>query len=298
MHWGMHKQTTPTGAGGGNPDDDRDLPRLSRETHEALAAFLMEPVPRRTIPPTIRRAAKGANMNMVIFMVVGLMFTIMGLVFTAAFFPKGLLRDWRLDVTHHETDGRVVSAGKTNMLINDTPVYRYAFEFAPDGRGETVEGKCYTTGQTWREGDAVRVLYAPANASIARIEGSRLSKSSAAMLFVLIFPAIGAGVLFFLFRARSRSQWMLRNGMAGEFRVDKVVATNVKINDQTRYRAECRRVDDAMDESVYACASHERKKVAYLRALERTGRTVFGLYDLRDRGKKRRRLDLPESWFL
>lgn len=273
------------------------MPRMTREAEEALAAFLLEPVPRRRIPSVIKRAANVKNHAMGIFFL-GLIFLVMGGVFTWIFFPHNLRQDWQLDGSHSVADGRVVKVEKSNMSINETPVYRYAFEFTPSESGEVTQGVCYTTGRTWEKGAKVSVSYMEGNPSIARIKGSRLSMSSVVTLFVLIFPLVGLIMMIVPIYIAVRRQWILQNGMVGEFRVSKVVGTNVKINDQPRYRAECERADDAMDDGVYSCASHVRKKVEYLRALEFSGRTVFGLYDPRDRGAKRRRLELPELWFV
>lgn len=273
------------------------MPRMTREAEEALAAFLLEPVPRRRIPSVIKRAANVKTHAVGIFLF-GFVFLVMGGIFTWIFFPYNLRQDWQLDGSHSVADGHVVEVEKSNMSINETPVYRYAFEFMSDESGEVVQGVCYTTGRRWENGAKVSVLYMEGNPSVARIKGSRLSMGSVATLFVLIFPLVGMIMMIVSIYFAARRQWILQNGMVGEFHVIRVVDTNVKINDQPRYRAECKRADDAMDDGVYSCASHVRKKVEYLRALESSERTVFGLYDPRDRGAKRRRLELPELWFV
>ncbi|AWI08892.1 hypothetical protein CKA38_06175 [Ereboglobus luteus] len=273
------------------------MPSLTREAGESLTAFLLAPVPRREIPPVIKRAA-GMKTQAVGLFLFGLFFLVLGGVFTWIFFPYNLRKDWQLDRSHLVTTGRVSEAEKSNMSINETPVYRYAFEFTASESGEVVQGVCYTTGRAWNKGDKVGVLYIEGNPSTARIEGSRLSAGSVATLFVLIFPLVGAIIVVVSIHVPLRRQWMLKNGMVGEFRVRKIVSTNVKINKQLRYRAECERVDDAMDDGVYSYASHASGKIKYLRALESSGRAVFGLYDPRDRGAKRRKLELPEAWFM
>jgi hypothetical protein len=269
----------------------------ARQTEaEALGAFLLAPVPRREIPGVIRRATGGVKMWLGVFSF-GAIFVLLGSVFAFAFFPYGFWKDWKLDRAHSEVTGRVTSVRKTNMSTNNIPVCRYEFEFRPEGLTGGMQGVCYTTGFRWRESESVQVWHLPGDGAVARIEGARTSKAPASGILFLFFPAAGFGILLYALVARGSLQWLLVNGLVGEFRVERIVDTRERINKQPRYRAECRRLDDATDEACYCYSSHVRGKVAFMEELRRSGRTVFALYDPRERGKKRRRVELPEAWF-
>lgn len=109
-------------------------------------------------------------------------------VFGAALHP---LDEWRLSRSYAEAPAIIESVKPTNANVNRTPVYEYRFHFQP-GDGEPVNGTCYTTGQTWQDGDRVAAHYLPENPEVARLEGSRRSMFSPwIILFLLIFPTVG-----------------------------------------------------------------------------------------------------------
>lgn len=111
-------------------------------------------------------------------------------VFGAALHP---IDEWRLSRSYIKAPAVVESVQATNARDNKITVYEYRFRFQP-GDGLPVDGSCYTTGQTWQEGDRAMVHYLPEKPEVARLDGARRSLFSPwLILFLLIFPTVGLG---------------------------------------------------------------------------------------------------------
>ena len=277
--------------------------RLSAEQSEMLGKFLLAPVPRGEIPPEIRRAAGKGRLGidgwLGLLMGTLLMLASFGGIFVSA---PSVLNDRKLEREHREVTGVITNVRTTYHArtrgSGDYYQYEYAFGFIPEGSTSMKSGYYHTTderqnAEKWHAGDKVQIWYLPDNAAVARIKGTRLSDTD---IRGFLFIIAGGCVLIWwnTIRPRRRLKWMLANGMVDEFRVTNVEPITYK-KQTLRYRVECRRIDDKTDDGCYRAMLFQTEKVGFTHS----GRTMFGLYDPRERerGKKRRRLEIPETWF-
>ena len=256
---------------------------------EELVKFLAAPAP-RVVPRTIKKAAlrDAGSLALAFF---GAIFLTMGMFFASVFLPWRQADEWRLAASHPlSAQGRIVSVEKTNMSINKERVMRYDFEFTPAG-GTPVRGECFTTGRRWSEGSRVNVRYNPAGAALACPEGARLSQGSLGSAFVLIFPLVGGGIIFWVIRARRRTLWVLQNGALGDFRVTGIEPTAVTINKQRQFKVTLQRLDQA-DAEPHEVRWYKPALVAFARERQQNGQAIFGLFD----PAKPKKVLLPEAW--
>ncbi len=148
-------------------------------------------------------------------------------VFGAALHP---IDEWRLSRSYAEAPAVIELVKTTNANVNRTPVYEYRFHFQP-GDGLPVNGSCYTTGQTWKDGDRVVAHYLPENPEVARLEGSRRSMFSPwILLFLLIFPTVGLAFFIPPIVSGAKKIKLLRSGeITGAISISSS-PTNTSIN--------------------------------------------------------------------
>ena len=255
---------------------------------EELVRFLSASAP-RPVPPMLRRAAlrSAGSLGLAIF---GAVFLTMGLLFAKLFLPWRQADEWRLAASHPlSAQGRIVSVDKTNMSINKTQVMRYGFECTAT-QGAPVHGECFTTGRRWSAGSVVNVRYSPAEPALACPEGARLSQGSMGSAFVLIFPLVGGGIIFWVIHARRRMLWLLTNGTLGDFRVMAIEPTRVEINKQPQFKITLQRLDQA-DAAPHEVRWYQPALLAFARERQANGQAVFGLFD----PAKSKRVILPEA---
>jgi hypothetical protein len=160
----------------------------------------------------------------VIFLVVGLLST---LVFTRGIRP---LDELRLALSKTTAPGIITDVMDTNSSENDAPVYEYVFEFTTD-REQEMTGRNYSTGKQWSVEDRVVVEYVPDDPAIARIQGARISEFTPWVLFVLIFPAVGALMFGYSAAAGLRQVALLRYGLVADARILSTRPTGTTVND-------------------------------------------------------------------
>jgi hypothetical protein len=144
--------------------------------------------------------------------------------------------EWRLSRSYAKAPALIESVkvieSNENEGNNEAKVYEYNFHFQP-GDGPSVKGTCYTTGQTWQEGDRVEVHYLPENPEVARIEGTRLSFDSPWGIFFLpIFPTVGLCLFLFPLVAGVKKMKLLRYGeITGAIKISSAL-TGASIGDE------------------------------------------------------------------
>jgi hypothetical protein len=158
-----------------------------------------------------------------IFLIVGLAFS---LVFIHGYRP---IDEIRLAASRTTAQGKITAVSYTNSSENDVPVYAYTFAFTTN-RGQQVTGVSYTTGEEWSARDSVVIQYVPEEPAIARIAGARNSTFTPWVLFVLIFPAVGAA----MFGSAAVSGWrevvLLRRGEVADAKILSTRPTGVTVN--------------------------------------------------------------------
>jgi len=185
----------------------------------------LAPPPRPVPLPVVCSAMLGVTGSLgAIFLISGLVFT---LVFTSGIRP---LDELRLALSRTTARGIVTSISRTNATENDVEVYEYGFTFTTR-REEKVAGRSYFTGRRWPVRAAVTVEYVPEEPAIARIKGARMSTFTPWVLFVLIFPAVGAVLFGSAAIVGGRQAELLRYGAVADARILSERSTGLTIND-------------------------------------------------------------------
>jgi len=131
------------------------------------------------------------------------------------------------------TTGHVTQVVETNAKESHTRIY--ANHYAYSVGGQLHEGVSYSKGDDLAAGAQVDVEYKASNPAVSRIAGMRTGMFSPAVLFVVIFPAIGAVLIYAGFVSGKRRNYLLGNGM---FTTGKLVGkrpTNMRVNKRTVY---------------------------------------------------------------
>ncbi len=197
-------------------------------------AQLLASAPPRMVPPHLRRAAQGGGIVWLVPLF-GLVFGSFGMFFVWLFFPWRAIDDWQLAESEFTVAGEVRIIAGTKMSLNEVPVVEYTVVYLAHDSVRR-EAKCYSTGQIWREGDAVTVRYLPGDPEVARIDGSRLSKGGIFGGMTTLFPAAGYGIVAWFFISRWRTRQLLERGCVAEVDVQSVEATRTQVNYMTVYK--------------------------------------------------------------
>jgi hypothetical protein len=185
----------------------------------------LAPPPRSVPLPVIASAMFGITGGFgAIFLIAGLLFT---LIFTQGYRP---VDDFRLVSSQATARGVITGVSETNATENDMEVYEYEFTFT--ARNErTYSGRSYTTGRQWSVESAVTVEYVADDPSIARIQGARTSLFEPWVLFVLIFPAVGAVMFGSAAIGGLRQAMLLRYGALADARILSARPTGTSVNE-------------------------------------------------------------------
>jgi hypothetical protein len=241
---------------------------------EELRDFLRQNPP-RSIPANIRKKAlKRVPAVLIIF---GLFFGLFGSIFLFIFFPWRIADELRLNI-HAKTasDATVTVRAETNMRENEVRVYRYEFSYTTD-EGAIRPGHCFLRGGAIAEKARVMVEYLPGNPDVARIKGCRLSPFGWGGIFVVIFPLVGFGMVFFSLRSRRRLRAILSYGRFSSGKIESVDATNVRVNKQMQYKVQVSFQDDFADRTTYYYAYGDQATLAENKRT--SGAPVGILYD-------------------
>jgi hypothetical protein len=158
-----------------------------------------------------------------IFLISGLGFT---LVFTYGYHP---FDDVRLALWPSTATGVITAVRDTYSYENDISIYEYDFAFTTK-REQRVAGRSYSNAGRWTIEDTVTVKYLPDAPAVARIQGARSSQFDSSVLFVLIFPFIGAALFLTAAYGGLRQVALLRSGVIADARLTGLRPTNVSIN--------------------------------------------------------------------
>jgi hypothetical protein len=159
-----------------------------------------------------------------IFLISGLAFTV---AFTAGYRP---IEELRLAFSRTTARGIITAVSDINATENDETVYAYDFSFTTR-REQKVTGVSYSSGERWRVEDRVTIQYVEDAPAIARIQGARSSMFSWWILFVLIFPAVGAAMFGSAVIGGWRQAGLLRHGEVADARILSTRPTGVTVND-------------------------------------------------------------------
>jgi hypothetical protein len=127
-----------------------------------------------------------------------------------------------------ETRGRVTRVEDTAASENESRVRAHHYEYSVAGR--TLTGVSYATGGGASEGQEVPVEYDEGTPERSRIAGMRRKLFGPWAAFVVIFPAIGAAILYFATTSGVHRNHLLREGILTTGKFVSREPTNVTVN--------------------------------------------------------------------
>lgn|GEM_PF-881979 len=167
--------------------------------------------------------------------------------FGAAFFSFGMIFCW-VFIGMADIPGTIKFMGETataNGVVkrvtatsakeNKSRVHEIEYVFN-ESNGATRTGTSYSAYDVPKSGDAVRIEYVTGDPGYNRIEGMRRAEMPIFVVFVVIFPIVGALIGVAGIRAGRRRLRMLYVGRMARGRLVAKEPTNTKINNQTVYK--------------------------------------------------------------
>lgn len=141
-----------------------------------------------------------------------------------------------------------------------TPVIRNEFSFqTPTGR--TIKTSSYALGRELVIGSPVDIEYPAGEPEAARIVGMRTRPMSAWLLFVLVFPAAGLGMLLIGMTTSARNCSLLEHGRLAGGHLKEKTPTNTRVNGRRVYRMVFTFIGDDGKEHLTTVRSHMTEKL-------------------------------------
>ncbi|KPK96805.1 MAG: hypothetical protein AMK75_07860 [Planctomycetes bacterium SM23_65] len=131
--------------------------------------------------------------------------------------------------------GVVARSEHSGLKINERDVLTIEYRFTT-ADGSEHQGASYAIGKHLEPGTTVTVEYPKGNPSVSRIQGMNTTLFGPWVLFVLVFPAVGAVFIFFGLRKGFKGLRLLTNGKTGTGKLLSKEPTNTRINNQTVYK--------------------------------------------------------------
>lgn len=216
-------------------------------TPEALAEFVTQAIPRNVARDYVLRGSKLGARFLVMF---GLFFLLIGGILTFFMLPPRILDAIRMNNGELGRTQGTIDACEDTMFnegsskhSSSRPVLRLDFSFESSD-GTILTGHSFVTNQRREPGSAAEIEYLISDPSLVRVAGTRLNPLGLLTCLVLIFPAIGAGVLFFPWRGRRRRLRLLRNGSFAFAEIIEIQSTNLVINNEPVFKVTTRIEDD------------------------------------------------------
>jgi hypothetical protein len=129
---------------------------------------------------------------------------------------------------HRTTTGRVTEVEDTRASENKQHIYAHHYEYSV--LGTPYKGTSWTKEQQLSAGTVVDVEYDDVHPERSRIAGMRRGMFSPGVLFVVIFPAIGLGLLLGFTRSGVKRNHLLRDGVFTTGVLKSRQPTNMMVN--------------------------------------------------------------------
>ncbi len=191
----------------------------------------------RAVPLLVRvRILFGGQASQIGWLLLGF-----GLVFFWAFVCRADLTSWyRFRRALAVAEGQVTRSGYTGATEGGskhrrgTPIYKNEFRFVVDDKEYT--NASYAVGARLPVGRKLTVQYLTNDPTIARIQGMRTNVFGPGVLFVMIVPLVGLGLIVFALSRRSKACRLLIHGIPTTGKLIAKEATRVKENNRTVYK--------------------------------------------------------------
>jgi hypothetical protein len=163
-----------------------------------------------------------------------------GMVFFWLFVGRADLTSWyRFRGPLATVQGQVTGSSDTgaseggSKSHRGSPVYKNEFAFVVDDK--EYHGASYATGRRLQAGHTATVEYVPGKPGVARIQGMRTNVFGPVVLFVVIFPLAGLGILSFGLVRGARACNLLAHGVQTSAKLTFRGSTNMRVNRQPVY---------------------------------------------------------------
>ncbi len=164
---------------------------------------------------------------------IGLIFTIMGLVFTLIFGSFINFNDLKFSKEDPIVPAQLQKMEPTNTWVNDRQVISYYYKYNVNGRN--YESKSNTSG--FVDTANFYVQYLEEDPQISRIQGSSIGRMSPwVLLITLIFSVIGILMLIIGLIKRSLYVKVLTYGKVALGKFKRMIATGSKVNENIVYK--------------------------------------------------------------
>lgn len=160
----------------------------------------------------------------------GLFFFAFGFIFVLVFLTQADFQSFRFDNHPPTVKGVVTHIERTSSSENGKNIYAYYYKCS------LGEGVSYESYVDIKEGAQVDIEYISSNPKIHRIKGMRTKPFGMVILFVLIFPLVGAFLAFIGIKKGLKAVHILEYGEIGYGKYLRSEPTNVRINKQPQYK--------------------------------------------------------------
>lgn len=184
--------------------------------------------PPRTLPVTLTvRALFGGFLSQF-----GWLFFAFGMLFVWVFDAGGgVVEAVRFLGSTETVKGEVIASAGTSMSVNDTQVFRndYFFELAD---GTEYQGISYETGSWLDPEEVVEIEYLVRNPNVSRIVGMRSTPAGFVVVFIFVFPLVGAALGGFAFWKGLGVMRVMSRGRLTRGTLLTSEATSTRVNEQ------------------------------------------------------------------
>lgn len=168
--------------------------------------------------------------------VIGWVILTFSLIFVAAFVCQSEAVTWyKYAMANTPTTGTVLRSWHTGGSEGDVSISALEYTYQVDGKDWT--GVAFSKSGVMQAGGQVAVRYARSFPGVSRLVGYRTAEFDAWTIFVLLFPAVGLGLIFVGWRKGRKSVRLLACGEVASARFVRIERTNVEVNDQPIYCA-------------------------------------------------------------
>lgn len=194
--------------------------------------------PQAYLAPPPRAVPFGVRVQQVFGGVVsqlGWCFLTVGLVFAWVFVPMADLSFLQGGGSWESAPARVKALRRTNATVNNRHVYAVDYEFRTPTEA-LYRGTAYCREDCPQEGAGVAAEFSPDRPEVSRIPGLARAVFPPFVLFVLVFPLIGAAFIAVSLVMGLGRVRLLVVGKPAAGRVVEKVPTSTRINNRTVYR--------------------------------------------------------------
>lgn len=173
-----------------------------------------------------------------IFAAMGVFFTLFSLPFLLVFGASANFDSFLYTFQATKTgQGLVDYIDYTNYSVNEESVLEFGYTYTHPKTNVSYRGVSYDVNYDLNVDDRVTVEYIENKPHKSRIEGmSSAPMSWWILLLISIFPMVGLIMVYVAFKAWLKKIRVLRNGIVGKGKFNRIEPTNTTVNDKMVYK--------------------------------------------------------------